>query len=91
MRNTFKNLTASGVVIPGEGVLQSMYVNSTSSGTMILYNNTSESNVANAIGLTDITPAAGFHYLGNIHCTAGIYCDIGGTSLDVTFHIVEAE
>lgn len=92
MRNTFVNLTASGVVIPGEGVLQSMYVNSTSSGTMIFYNSPSTTeNLGNIIGTTDITPAAGFHYLGNIHCTAGIYCAIGGTSLDVTFHIVEAE
>jgi len=34
--NTPKRLTASGAVIPGEGVLEGMYVNSTDSSTMIL-------------------------------------------------------
>jgi len=90
MANTFVNLTASGIVIPGEGVLESMYVNNTSAGTMILYSSPSTTeNLGTVIGTTDITPAAGFHYLGNIHSTPGIYCAIGGT-LDVTFHIKES-
>lgn len=91
MKNTFKNLTASGIVIPGEGVLASMYVNNTTSGTMILYNSSSAAaNTGEIIGTTDITPAIGYHYLGNIHATAGIYCAIG-KALDVTFHIVESD
>ena len=91
MRNTFKNITASGTVIPGEGVLMSMYVNSTNSSTMVLYHNITEaSNSGVVIGGT-ITPGIGYHNLGGIYATAGVYCSITGEALDITFHILESE
>lgn len=88
--NTYKNLTASGIVIPGEGVLEGMYVNSTTSGTLILYASpSSATNVGRIISTGTITPAAGYHYLGNIHSTAGVYAALGET-INITFHIKEA-
>lgn len=91
MKNTFVNLTASGIVIPGEGVLQSMYVNSIASSTMVLYHSPSAAvNTGRAIGGI-ITPGIGYHFLGNIHATSGVYCSMSGVTLDVTFHIVESE
>ncbi len=88
--NSYKNLSTSGVVIPGEGVLESMYVN-TAGGTMILYCSPSTAaNVGKVISTAEITPAAGYHYLGSIHTTAGVYVVLGqGTAINVTFHIKE--
>lgn len=86
--NKFYNTTASGVISAGECVLSGMYVNSTSSGTVKLYNSKTATTVADVINNT-ITPAIGYHVLGNVHCTAGVYAVIGGTALDVTFHIKE--
>jgi hypothetical protein len=89
--NSYKNLSASGAVIPGEGVLESMFVNTT--GSMILYASPSAAaNTGRIISTATITPAAGFHYLGSIHSTAGVYCSISnGNTLNVTFHILESK
>ena len=87
--NTPKRLTASGAVIPGEGVLEGMYVNSTDSSTMILFSSPdTAADEGVAIGAT-MTPAAGYHYLGNIHSTTGIYLSLPGSAMDITFHIKE--
>jgi hypothetical protein len=89
MRNSYKNLSASGAVIPGEGVLESMYVNTT--GSMILYASPSAAtNTGAIISTATVTPAIGYHCLGHIHSTAGVYCSISsGNTLNVTFHIKE--
>lgn len=91
MANSYKNLTASGAVIPGEGVLESMFVNTT--GSMILYASPSAAvNTGRIISAATISPTAGYHYLGAIHATAGVYCSIsGGNTLNVTFHILESK
>jgi hypothetical protein len=93
------NLTASGQVAGGSamtnmanplgdtarpGAILGFYVNSTSSGTLVLRNGTSGS--APAIGGT-ITPAIGWNYYPVV-CANGIYATIGAT-LDVTFIVVE--
>lgn len=88
MVNRFVNLTASGQLLAGGGVIESMYVNSTSSGTMIIYHGTAAANTGRVISAGTLTPAAGFHYLGNLDATAGAYVELGGT-IDVTFHIQE--
>ena len=88
--NTFKKVSSSGIVIPGEGVLEGMYVNSTSGGSIVLYNSPSgAADVGVGVGGT-ITPSAGYHYLGNLHATAGIYCSITGLPVNITFHIKES-
>ena len=87
MRTSYVRLTGSGSVIAGEGVLCGMYVSSTSSGTVKLYDYLSAtSTVIN----NTITPAIGYHNLGNVHCTTGCYCQTTGT-IDVTFHVLKAE
>ena len=89
MRNTFKNLSSSGAVITGAGILSGMYVHSTSSGTIKLWHGTSEANTGAPIGNT-MTPAAGYHYLGDLDTSAGVYAGIANT-IDVTFHIRVAD
>ena len=85
-RTTYKNLTASGAVKAGECWLAGMYVNSTSTGTVKLYDYLTASGT---VIFNTITPAIGYHSLGNVHCTIGCYADIGGT-LDVTFLTLES-
>lgn len=89
--NTFKTLTASGQVLAGEGVVEGVFVNTNSSGTMILYHGTAAADTGNPISAATITlgTAPVYYYLGNLHCTAGCYAAFGGT-VDVTFHIQES-
>lgn len=82
MQNQYKNLSASAVVKTGFGKLAGMYVNSTSAGTIKFWDNTAASGTV--INNT-ITPAIGYHNLGDIAFTTGLYATIGGT-LDVTLH-----
>jgi len=88
-RTKYVNLATTGQVAAGECWLAGMYVNSTSSGTLMLLDYTSNTGIAWAIGGT-ITPAIGYHNLGNVHLTRGCYARFAGTSLNVTFHILEA-
>ena len=85
-RTKYTNLTASDQVLAGEGWLAGMYVNSTSTGTVKLYDYLTASGT---VIFNTITPAIGYHSLGNVHCTIGCYADIGGT-LDVTFLTLES-
>lgn len=74
------NLSASGIVAKASGDMLGFYVNSTSSGTLVLRNGTLSNSPA--VGGT-ITPAVGFQcYPGAF--PNGCYATIGGT-LDVTF------
>lgn len=84
--NTFANLSASGVVINGEGILSGMYVNSTTSGAIVLYSGVTATNTGKVIGGT-ITPAIGYHNLGNLHATAGVYVGIPTGAINVTFFV----
>jgi len=81
--NTFKNMTGSGQVFAGGGTLQGMYVNSTSSGTVKLWNSLT---ATGDVIFNTITPAIGYHNLGNVQATYGVYASIANT-LDVTFFI----
>lgn len=78
----YKNITASTLVKTGFGVLKGMYVNSTSSGTIKFWDNTSASTTV--INNT-ITPAVGYHDLGGVDFNTGLYATIANT-LDVTLH-----
>lgn len=81
--NKYKNLTASANAIKGgPGVLIGMYVNSTSAGTIKIYDSLT---AANAVLNNTITPAIGYHPLGNACLTIGLSVTIGGT-LDVTLY-----
>ena len=79
------NLTSSAQVITGECWIEGFYVNSTTSGTLKLWHGTSGADTGEAISDT-MTPAAGWHYLGGLHTTAGVYAGIGGTALNVSIH-----
>lgn len=82
MSANYKNLTASALVKTGTGVLKGFYVNSTTAGTIKLWDNTSG---ATTVINNTITPAIGYHDLGDVAFTVGLYATIGGT-LDVTLH-----
>jgi len=86
-RNKFINLTGTSVVSAGEAWLEGMYVNSTTSATIQFYDNAS--GVGIPIGGV-ITPAIGYHYLGSLHCTLGVFANIAGT-MDVTVHLRETD
>lgn len=78
----YTRLTASSLVKTGAGVLRGMYVNSTSSGTIKLWDNTAGSGT---VMNNTITPAVGYHPLGHAAFNTGLYATIGGT-LDVTLY-----
>jgi len=82
MQSNYTNLTASALVKTGFGKLKGMYVNSTSSGTIKFWDNTS---AATTVINNTITPAVGYHNLGSVSFNTGLYATIGGT-LDVTLH-----
>lgn len=80
--NKYQNLTASALVETGAGVLSGMYVNSTTGGTIRFYDNTAGSGtIINNV----ITPAIGFHSLGDASFNVGLYATIANT-LDVTLY-----
>lgn len=81
--NTYNNITATATVKTGEGVLVGMYVNSTNAGTVKLYDNTAASGT---VVNNTITPAIGYHDLGNAAFSTGLHAVIAGTALDVTFY-----
>jgi len=75
------NLTASGLVKTGAGIVLGVYVASTSSGTFKLWDNTAGSGT---VVVNTTTPAAGgvFIPIGAAFST-GLYCTIGST-IDLT-------
>lgn len=72
------NLTSSGAVSLAAGTLLGFYVNSTTSGTIVIRNGGSGGTALSGT----ITPAIGFHRFP-AYCTSGCYATIGAT-LDVT-------
>ena len=79
--NKYKNLTANALVKTGAGVLVGMYVSSTTNGTIKLWDNTS---AATKVIYDTITPAVGYHPLGDVSFDTGLYVTIAGDALDVT-------
>lgn len=75
------NLTATGDVTTKNCRLLGFYVNSTTSGTIVLKRGGSS---GTAISGT-ITPAIGFHRFP-ANCPGGLYATIGST-IDVTFFV----
>jgi len=82
----YKNLTSSlSAVKNGPGRLKGFYVNSTSSGTIKIYDSLTQ---ANTVMNNTITPAIGWHTIGGPGGTAfltGLSVTIGGT-LDITLY-----
>jgi hypothetical protein len=75
----YKNITATGAVSTGPCQLIGFYVNSTTSGTLVLRNGGASGDVMSGT----ITPAIGFHrFPANVGVS--LYATVGGT-LDVTF------
>lgn len=85
-RTSYKNMTGSGQVIAGEGWLSGLHVNTTSSGTFAIYNGLT----ATGSVIYQGTPSAGADIdFKNTHFPVGCYVSVGGTSLNVTFQILE--
>lgn len=79
------NITAStNAIRTGGGILVGMYVNSTSSGTIKIYDNTAQSGTV--INNT-ITPVIGYHPLGFAAFGTGLSVTIANT-LDVTLYYI---
>lgn len=81
---TYINKTSSALIRTGSGVLVGMYVNSTAAGTIKFWDNTS---AATTVINNTITPAIGWHNLGNAAFGTGLFATIGGT-LDVTIYYI---
>ena len=92
IRTVAVNLTSSGgVVAAGECWVEGFYVNSTTNGTIKLYNNPTEAVEINPVLTGTITPAIGSHCLYGLHATAGLYVLINAGTLDITFFKREAD
>lgn len=79
-----KNLAAPGLVSAVPCALIGFYVNSTTSGTVIVRNGTTASGTAlNGTA----TPAVGWHSFPAT-CPGGCYASLGGSALDITFFYV---
>ena len=76
----YKNITATGAVSTGACQLIGFYVNSTSSGTLVL----TDGGAGGTAMSGTITPAVGFHrFPANVGTS--LYATIAGTALNVTF------
>ena len=76
----YKNITATGDVTTGPCQLLGFYVNSTTSGTLVLRDGGASGTVMSGT----ITPAIGFHrFPANVGTS--LHATIAGTALDVTF------
>ena len=78
----YKNITASGLVKTGAGVLKGFYVNSTGGGTIKFWDAVT---AAAPVMNNTITPAVGYHHLGESAFAIGLYATISGT-IDVTLY-----
>lgn len=78
----YKNLTGTGQVTTTSGCLLGFYVNSTTSGTLVLRDGTSSGTVM----CGTITPAVGFHRFPAGYGVNGLHATIANT-LDVTFFV----
>lgn len=76
----YKNITATGAVTANAGTLLGFYVNSTTTGTLVLRDGGS----AGTVMCGTITPAIGFHTFPAGFGTGGLHATIANT-LDVTF------
>jgi len=79
---TYTNISASALIKTGAGVLKGIVVNSHTSGTLKLWDNTS---AATTVIFNTITFAAGpnFIKLPAVEFSTGLYATIGGTA-DIT-------
>lgn len=79
---SYKNLSASGLVKTGHGVVKGIIVGSHTSGTIKLWDNTSG---ATTVLVNTMTLAAGERWipLFDATFTVGLYVTIGGTA-DIT-------
>lgn len=79
---SYTNLSASALIKTGAGVVKGIVVNSHTSGTLKLWDNTS---AATTVLLNTITFAAGpnFIKLPAVEFSTGLYATIGGTA-DIT-------
>lgn len=82
----FKNITATGSVTDNPGSLLGFYVNSTSTGTLVLRDGGSGGTVMSGT----ITPAIGFHRFPANFGSGGLHATIANT-LNVTFFYVPAQ
>lgn len=82
----YKNITATGAVTTGAGTLLGFYVNSTSTGTLVLRDGGSGGTVMSGT----ITPAIGFHRFPATFGAGGLHATIANT-LNVTLFYVPAQ
>lgn len=78
------NKVASGVVYAGPCRIAGFYVHSTSSGVIKLHNHASAA--SSALG-GNITPAVGWHSLGNMQMTVGAFMELVSGSIDITWAV----
>lgn len=81
MTKSFGRFTATGVIAANPARVAGFYVNNTTTGTLVLWDNATAASGTQITGM--ITPAIGWNPLP-IDLRNGLYATIGGT-LDVTF------
>ena len=83
--NTWVAMTSSVQVLAGKGTIEGLYVFTTSSGLLRLFHGTTATNTGKIITTANWTPVAGWNYLGNIDCTAGLYVGLQAGSINGMF------
>lgn len=76
----YTNITDDTLIKQGPGQMMGFYVNSTSSGTIIIYDNTT---AADPKICNTITPAIGWHSLP-VSFNTGLFFDKTGGTIDLT-------
>ena len=80
--NRFINMTSSVQVLPGRGTIEGFYVVTTSSGLLRLFHGATATNTGKIITTANWTPSAGWNYLGQLDCTAGLYVGLQSGSIN---------
>ncbi len=83
---SYSNLTASALVRTGATIVVGVFVNSTTGGTLKLWDNTAGSGTV--VNNTITFASAGYYPLGNALTATGLYATIGGT-LDCTIYYAD--
>lgn len=84
-RTSYFNTTESTAVAGGECWVSGFVCNSTTSGTMVMYDGVSNTGTV----VYSFTPTAGTPInLQNTHFLTGCWVDVGGTAIDLTFQLL---
>lgn len=79
--NSGTSISASTLVRTGATVLNGFYVSSTTSGVIKIWDSTTASGT---VKVDTVTPAVGWHNLGGLACSTGLYIQVVSGTIALT-------